>query len=169
MSESSAYFGLKPRSVSKLKTVDFVQLRGYFEGRQSLMASPDEIATQKGREVYVCIDQKLLKFYMNPVNGALRYSSQIVIKCAKEGYSDVHKFEKKLYLVLNPSFNPKTKVKCILIKYFFNTTMAGIKSNIRETMLIKINTYQIRRNSTFWYGIWKTRNLNLKFDLDKKS
>lgn len=101
MSESSAYFGIKPEQI-KLKTVDFVQLKGYFVTNVDVPG--------KGRLVFACIDEKLLKFYLEPQSGKLKYSSQIVIKSAKGGYSDVHFYNGKLYLILNPSFNVNKNV-----------------------------------------------------------
>lgn len=101
MSETSAYFGVKPEQI-KLKTVDFVQLKGYFV--------TDLEVPGKGRLVYACIDEKLLKFYLDAKSGKLKYSSQIVIKSAKGGYSDAEHFDEKLYLVLNPSFNANKHV-----------------------------------------------------------
>jgi hypothetical protein len=101
MSESSAYYGLFPDQIT-IKTVDFVQLRGYFIDEKEI--------PNKGRQVFICIDQKLLKFYLNMETGKLKYSSQIVIKSAKEGYSDVRQFQDNLYLILNPSFQSKDKV-----------------------------------------------------------
>ena len=101
MSESSAYFGIKPEQI-KLKTIDFVQLKGYFVTKVNVPG--------KGQLVFICIDEKLLKFYLDPKSGKLKYSSQIVIKSAKGGYSDVRCYDDKLYLVLNPSFNSKRRV-----------------------------------------------------------
>lgn len=101
MSEASAYFGIRPEQI-KLKTVDFVQLKGYFV--------TDQAVPGKGRLVFAGIDEKLLKFYLDPVSGKLKYSSQIVIKSAEGGYSDVACFDEKLYLVLNPSFSPSKRV-----------------------------------------------------------
>ena len=117
MSESSAYYGINPNKMPQLKTVEFVQLRGYFVENNTLTQTTNEQFSKKGREIYICIDQKLLKFYLNPVTGLLKYSSQIVIKSAKQGYSDVKKYNDKLYLVLNPSFNSNKKV----LKIYTNT------------------------------------------------
>ena len=135
MSESSAYYGVLPEQLT-LKTVDFVQLRGYYVGEGE--------GSKKGKQVYICIDQKLLKFYLDPVTGKLKYSSQIVIKSAKEGYSDVRQYGENLYLVLNPSFNSNKNVQ--VVKY---TLYKGL---ILRNPSKKANISQTRRNSMSWCG-----------------
>ena len=117
MSESSVYHGIDPYLLPRLTTVDFVQLRGYFVENQTLSPEAPHSLSKKGKEIYICIDQKLLKFYLNPKTGGVKYSSQIVIKSAKEGYSDAKRFEDKLYLMLNPSFNSSRKVLSNLFNY----------------------------------------------------
>ena len=110
MSEGSVYISKNMKEVPVLSTmtnIEFVQLKGYFIHENEQNATNLKSDENNIVETYICIDQKLLKFRFNCSTGKLDYSSQIVIKTASEGYSEVVKTDQRLFLVLNPSFNPK--------------------------------------------------------------